>query len=318
MDYNKNMLLDTGATSLKKIALNEEAKKYVLENEVLYSLLKKAADRYIGGENLDEVLLTIAKLNKRGYAVTTDYMGESIHTEIEANLAKDEFITLIRAIKGYGLQSSISLDLSHIGLLVSEDLVKQNLILISEEARNANLEVIISMEGIERTDQVLNIYKEASKTQDNLGITLQAYLHRTIDDFKEVMNCKGSIRMVKGAFDVPENIAIARGNILNDMYLSYVEQLLERNHFCSIASHDHYIFQEAIQLIEKYKATNYTLERLLGIENNEFDLYKEEKYNCRMYVVYGKEWFLYLCNRWAEYPLNLFRGLEDMITVKPR
>lgn len=95
--------------------------------------------------------------------------------------------------------------------------------------------------------------------------------------------------------------------------MDYAEQLLSHNHTCAIASHDEKIHGETLKLVNKYGATNYYLERLLGICNEEFELYKEKGYNCRIYVVYGKEWYLYLCNRWAEYPLNLFRGLADIV-----
>jgi proline dehydrogenase len=308
-----NNLLKLGSEALKKAALNEDAKNFVLGNKKLFETLKKAANRYIGGETLDETILSIQRLNAKGYAVTTDFMGESIRNEIEANEVTAEFISLAKAIKQKSLHSSISLDLSHIGLLVSSDLVKQNLRSICEEAAKSNQEVIISMEGIDRTDQIIDIYKETLKTHNNLGITIQAYLHRTSDDFKELIELQGSIRLVKGAYDTPKNISLPRGNQLDENYLSYTEQLLMTNHNCSIASHDEKIHGATMKLIDKYNPTNYVLERLLGICNEELEEHKENGYNCRIYVVYGKEWYLYLCNRWAEYPLNLFRGLADMV-----
>jgi proline dehydrogenase len=306
-------LLKIGTDALKKAALNEEAKKFVLENEKLFRTLKKAANRYIGGETLDETILSIRKLNNNGYFVTTDFMGESIRNENDAIEATNEFIRFAKSIKVENVNSSISLDLSHIGLLVSKELTKQNLQLICDEAEKANQEVIISMEGTDRTDQILDIYKEALKTHQNLGITIQAYLHRTKDDFKELLELSGSIRMVKGAYDTPKNLSITRGTELDEIYLNYVEQLLSKNHSCSIASHHEIIHHETTKLIDKYNPTNYVLERLLGICNEELQVYKDKDYNCRIYVVYGKEWYLYLCNRWAEYPLNLFRGLADIL-----
>ena len=146
-----------------------------------------------------------------------------------------------------------------------------------------------------------------------MGITIQAYLHRTIDDFKEVSKLSGSIRMVKGAYETPNGFSIERGAKLDEIYLTYVEQLLSKNHKCSIASHHEKIHQQAVELINKYNPTDYVLERLLGIRNKELIKYKDEGYNCRIYIVYGKEWYLYLCNRWAEYPLNIFQGMADIV-----
>ncbi|WP_340066596.1 proline dehydrogenase family protein [Ascidiimonas aurantiaca] len=306
-------LLKTGSRALKKAALNENAKSYILQNKVLFDTLKKAANRYIGGENIEEAVTVIQKLNKQGFTVTTDFMGESKRNEGDANLATKEFIDLAETIRIGNLNSSISLDLSHIGLLVSKELAAKNLHSICQQAKKGNREVIISMEGTDRTDAILDIYKEALKQHNNLGITLQAYLKRTKDDLKEALQLPGSIRMVKGAFSTPEGVSLARGEKLDTIYLNYTEQLLAKNHPCAIASHDEKIFKKTRQLIDLHKPTNYVLERLLGIENETLEIYKNAGYRCRIYVVYGKEWYLYLCNRWAEYPLNVLRGIADMV-----
>ena len=137
----------------------------------------------------------VKKLLEEGYTVTTDFMGESIRNEKDANEAVQQFIKFANANRVANLKSSISLDLSHIGLLVSDDLVKENLKAICEEADKANQEVIISMEGTDRTSDIFDIYRETLKTHKNWGITIQAYLHRTGDDFREMINLRGSIRI---------------------------------------------------------------------------------------------------------------------------
>jgi proline dehydrogenase len=306
-------LLKIASDALKKAALNEDAKNFVLQNDKLFKTLKKAANRYIGGETIDETVLTIKKLNENGFVVTTDFMGESIRNEKEAIEATNEFLSFAKVVTSEKLNSSISLDLSHIGLLVSRDLTITNLKLICEEADKSNQEVIISMEGTDRTDMIIDIYQEVLKTYKNLGITLQAYLYRTKTDFENLIRLSGSIRVVKGAYDTPKELSMPRGNELDESYLNYVEQLLATNHKCAIASHDSKIHTKTLELIDKYSPTEYVLERLLGICNEELETYNDRGYKCRMYVVYGKEWYLYLCNRWAEYPLNLFRGLADIV-----
>ena len=306
-------LLKIGSNALKKAALNEEAKNFLLQNERLFTVLKKAANRYIGGETLEEAIVSIRKLNQEGYSVTTDFMGESIRNENDAITATNEFLKFAKFVKSEKLNSSISLDLSHIGLLVSKQLTIKNLKLICAEISKSNQEVIISMEGTDRTDQIIEIYKETLKEYSNLGITVQAYLYRTKSDLEDLIKYSGSIRLVKGAYETPENMSLIRGEELDKIYLKYVEQLFENNHKCSIASHDEKIHQETVKLINKYQPTNYVLERLLGIRNAEFAFYKNLNLNCRIYVVYGNEWYLYLCNRLAEYPLNIFRALEDIV-----
>lgn len=308
-------LLKLGSDALRKAALNLEAKEFVLSNPALYQTLRKAAGRYIGGENLAE---TIQKVNRQaalGYKTSIEFMGESTKTEAEAAAATQEFRNIVQEISSRALNATVSLDLSHIGLSISKELCLANLEQICGDAQQHNIEVIISAEGHERTDEVINAYLQVSKRFSNASITLQAYLHRSQDDLEELMKQSGRVRVVKGAFDTPEGIALPRGEALNQRYLGFVEQLLSAGHLCSIATHDHYIQQEAKKIFEKIKPPRniYEFESLYGIQSEQLAELKEQGYPVKMYFVYGKEWYLYLCNRIAEYPLNLFRAVADIV-----
>jgi proline dehydrogenase len=308
-------LLNLTAAALRKAALNEEAKAYILSNPVLFNTLKKAANRYIGGETLEETIDKIKLQNKIGFKCSIEFMGENTLTENDATIAKDEFIKICQDIKHQGLNSTVSLDLSHIGLAVSHNLCLDNLNLICLEASKGDIEVIISAEGIERTEAVLKIYKDINKIHQNVAITLQAYLYRTKDDFDEVRKLNGRIRIVKGAFETPAGFSLPRGERLNQVYLEYIERLLQANHLCSIATHDKKIQEEAIKLIQKHKVKSniYEFESLFGIQNEQLLKLKDEGHPSKIYFVYGKEWYLYLCNRLAEYPLNVFYALRDIV-----
>jgi proline dehydrogenase len=310
MDHD---LLKLGSDALKKAALNEAAKSYILSHPGIYNTLKKAANRYLVGETLSEAVPSIRKINQEGYNCTTDFMGESTRREKDAIEATHEFIALAKTITTEGLNSSISLDLSHIGMLVSKDLAQHHLKQICKEAQKAGKEVILSMEGIDRTDMIIDIYKNTYKNCSNLGITLQAYLHRTKEDFKEIIGMEGSIRLVKGAYEAPEKFALPRGKKLDEQYLEYIDILFSKNHPCSVATHHEEIQLEAIKLAACHKAGRYELEQLQGICNEQFAVLKEQGYPCRKYVVYGKEWYLYLCNRLAEHPMNIFQAAHDII-----
>jgi proline dehydrogenase len=308
-------LLSIGTSALKKAALNEEAKEYILHNPILFNTLKRAADRYIGGETLEEAAGKVIRQNQNGFKCSLEFMGESTRTEQEATSATDEFLRICQKIHSEGLHSTVSLDLSHIGLAISKDLCLHNLGLICNEAAIAGIEVIISAEGTERTDAILDSYFEISKTHDHVGITLQAYLHRTQDDFQEVIKRGGRIRIVKGAFETPKELSLPRGTQLDDRYLAFADQLLAVHHKCSIATHHGALQQEVKKLVDQYKPgrDRYEFESLYGIQTQQlFDL-KTEGYATKLYFVYGKEWYLYLCNRIAEYPLNIFMALDDIV-----
>ncbi len=307
-------LLQMGATALRKAALNNKAKEYILSDIGLYTTIKKAAERYIGGETLDETIVKVKDQNRNGFKCSMEYMGENTLTEKEANDATNEFIQIVQEIKNKNLNSTVSLDLSHIGLAISKELCLNNLDSILKEAKNQNTEVTISAEGVERTDDIIETYKNVSKTYKNVSITLQAYLHRTKDDFKDLIHESGRIRMVKGAFETPKHLSIPRGKELDSIYLNYVDQLLSKNHKCSIATHHYEIQQETIKLIQKYNTNNdvYEFESLYGIQTEQLIELKRQGYATKLYFVYGKEWYLYLCNRIAEYPMYLFRALNDI------
>lgn len=308
-------LLQMGAEALRKAALNDKAKDYILSDKGLYTAIKKAADRYIGGETLNETVIKVKAQNKMGFKCSIEFMGENTLTEKEANEATNEFIRIVREIKTKALNATISLDLSHVGLAISKDLCIHNLEGIVKEAAKQNIEVIISAEGVDRTDDILEIYKGISKLYANVSITLQAYLHRTKDDFKDIIQERGRIRMVKGAFETPKHLSISRGRELDDTYLHYIDQLLSAERKCSIATHHHEIQQEVVKLIKSYKTKHdvYEFESLYGIQTEQLSALKKEGYPTKLYFVYGNEWYLYLCNRIAEHPMNLFRALNDIM-----
>ncbi|MFH7015547.1 proline dehydrogenase family protein [Flavobacterium sp. FlaQc-47] len=310
----KDLLL-MGANALRKAALNEQAKEYILSNEVVFKTIKKAADRYIGGETLDETIVKVKEQNKQGFKCSMEFMGENTLTEKEAVEATNEFIRITHEIKYQKLNSTISLDLSHIGLSISRDLCLNNLNLICQEAEKENIEITISAENVAITNAIIEIYKTASKTYKNTSITLQAYLHRSKDDFEDLIKENGRIRIVKGAFETPKDVSIPRGAELDERYLYYIDQLLSRKHSCAIATHHDVIQKEVVKLIENYKPSKdlYEFESLYGIQTQQLIHLKEQGYSTKLYFVYGKEWYLYLCNRIAEYPLNLFQALHDIV-----
>lgn len=307
-------LLNVGSTALKKAALNEQAKHYLLENKALYPLIRKAADRYIGGETLEETAVKVALANSRGMKCSIEFMGENISLSKEAIDAKDEFLRICHVIGKQGMNSTVSLDCSHIGLNVSRELCLENLLEICAAAAAFGIEVNLSAEGTNQTDHIIGIYRQASTVANNLAITLQAYLHRAREDFKELIKIPGRIRIVKGAFATPEGLSMPRGRALDDAYLSYVDELLRTGHSCSIATHHQEIQQEVKKLIDLYKPDQaaYEFESLYGIQEEQLWQLKSEGYMTKLYFVYGTEWYLYLCNRLAEYPLNLFRALADI------
>jgi proline dehydrogenase len=316
-ETEKTEIRQKASEALRKAAISEEAKAYLLSNPVLFNLLLKAARRYIGGENLEQALATRKGLHAQGFQTSLEFMGENVTTEAEAKEATDEFLKVIKALKAENKADRVSLDLSHLGLGLDHKLGMNNFRTLAKASENTSVELFISAEGLDRTDEVLDAYFQFSREFSHVNITLQAYLHRTTKDLARVLKeSRGKVRLVKGAFEGPKELFLSRGPELDDCYIEMLNTLFEAKRYCSIATHDPQMIDRVIPMLEscRIQSSMYEFEMLYGIGTNKLNELKKQGYPCRQYVVYGKEWYLYLCNRIAENPENVFRAIVDIIT----
>jgi proline dehydrogenase len=265
----------------------------------------------------------LIQLNQQGFAVTIDYMGESTRDKEMAEQATQEFLDVIQSIVDRQLDSSVSLDLSHIGMVIDAELGYKNACILAKAAHDAGLGIMISMEGIERTSSILEIHQRLCETFDNVGITLQAYLHRTPTDLECVLQRPGKIRLVKGAYAAPVHLAKSRGVELDECYRQLMERLLTSGHLCSIATHDPALLDPVpLEFAHKFmqeqgiKQDNIEFEMLKGVTPERLQTMKNYGYQTRVYLPYGQEWHLYLCNRLAEHPPNLYQAITDAVKHK--
>lgn len=316
LETDSTEIRQKASEALRKAALNEEAKGYLLNNPMLFNLLLKAARRYIGGATLEQALATRKSLQAQGFATSLEFMGESVTTVSKANEATQEFLRVIQSLKAENLPDRVSLDLSHLGLFLDNNLGIDNFRLLAEACKNSLIDLFISAEGMDRTDEILDVYFRFSSEYPNVNITLQAYLHRTKQDLKRVLqSSRGKVRIVKGAYDGPKEQFLPRSQELNDRYIGMIETLFNTGRFCSIATHDTHVLSQILAILKQrhLNQSGYEFEMLYGIGTNQLNELKKQGHLCRQYVVYGKEWYLYLCNRIAENPENIFRALVDII-----
>lgn len=305
------------ATTLRHLALNEDVKAYVLQDQALYPILMRAAMRFIGGETLKQCVQSSKQLNEQGFATTVDFMGESIRKRNIAQQATEEFLQVIQAITTEQLNSSVSLDLSHIGMVIDTNLAYENASVLARAAHNAGIEVMISMEGTDRTDTILAVYQRLGEHFDNVGITLQAYLYRTFNDLQVALKYPGKIRLVKGAYEAPPNLVRPRGTELDQAYFELTETLLKSGHSCSIATHDSRLLDQTHKFIceQGIERTVLEFEMLKGVTPEKLQAIQKLGYHTRVYLPYGQEWYLYFCNRLAEHPPNLYQAIIDSASV---
>jgi proline dehydrogenase len=194
-------LVDRAANGLRQLALNEEAKARFCNEALLRPFMHRIARRYVAGQSIEDVIQRVREINRRGHAASADYMGESCREEARANAATEVFLTLINALRTEDLNCSISLDLSHIGSVVAPELGYRNASRIASAAAEAGREVMISMEGSDRADNIYATYARLHTEAGlaNVGVTILARLHRTTGDLPKLMAYPGRIRLAKGA-----------------------------------------------------------------------------------------------------------------------
>jgi len=300
------------ADALKSIARNLEIKEHIQKSPELYPLFQNAAKRFVTGESREDGISIGSQLIQKGYQISLEFIGENTDSEKECIQAKDEFITLIKECGKHKISSRISFDLSHIGLSINPELAYQNLVEMAKEAQKQGLSLMISMEESAKTDQILSIYKKVVFDYSNVGVTIQAQLHRTLEDIEELLKYPGAIRIVKGAYQEPSEICVPRSDKLDERYLELVDLCVKAGHQVSIASHDEFIYE---QIIERgYLQNPYVeAEMLYGIRPELCKQLKDDGLPVRVYLTYGVEWYLYLCHRIAEYPPNIYVAITDMI-----
>ncbi len=300
--------------ALKSIARNSSLKSSLQQMPDVYSVLWSAARRFVTGETRQAGIDTAKVVVAQGYGVSLEYSGENTAAEQACQAAVDEFLALSRAIETASLPqgTTISLDLSHIGLSVSQQLALDNLRHLAEEVRQRGISIMISMEESEKLPLIFEIYQQVAERHPHVGITLRAHLYRTERDLDTFVQLPGKIRLVKGAYQEPDERAMKRGEVLDERFLSFAEMLVKANHPLSIATHDQHLLQEA-ERRQLLAAPHVEVEMLYGIRPDLLRQMKNAGYQTRIYLTYGTEWYLYLCHRLAEYPPNIYRALADCV-----
>ncbi|WP_128896678.1 proline dehydrogenase family protein [Longirhabdus pacifica] len=299
--------------AIKLIARSADIKSHIKNDPLLYASLLKAAKRYIAGEDIASLLERGKYLTSKGYTLSLEYIGEDLLQAEECVAAKDEIVRF--AGECTFDDANVSLDLSHIGLAVDPALTREHLIEILEQAQRSNMDVMISMEDSSRTDRILELYTEMSKSFRNVGITMQAHLKRTMQDMQSIMQIPGKVRVVKGVYHESDSIAYPHDEMLNERYLDIVDRLVKAEHDVSIASHDERIIDASFD--RGYLDFSFVeVEMLHGMRPNLLRSVKDRGGKARVYLTYGDDWHLHVFHRLAEYPPNLYKAILDIANVQ--
>lgn len=267
------------------------------------------AKRFVAGESFSEAVPKIKKINRKDIAVTLDLLGENVTDRKMADETVDSYIGLLENINEAGLKSSISIKLTMLGLDIDSSYCKDNLFKLLEVARKHDQFVRIDMEGSDYTQQTIDLFKEAFKVYEkNVGIVIQAYLHRSKKDIEDLAGLGADVRLCKGAYNEPEQIALKKMAEIRKVYKEYAKVLLEKTLYPRIATHD----DELINWVKDYTKKNnidkerFEFQMLYGLRQKTMEQLSAEGYNTRIYVPFGTMWFPYFKRRLLERKENIW------------
>ncbi|MBV9646461.1 MAG: proline dehydrogenase family protein [Candidatus Eremiobacteraeota bacterium] len=274
------------------------------------------AKRFVAGDTVESALAAVRQLNSDGLTATLDYLGEDVQLHREAQRTRDVYLELLAAIGDSGLRTNVSVKLTALGLLISEPLAAQNLTeIVQRAAPLADPFVRIDMEGSALTDATLRVFERVYNTERNVGPVLQAYLFRTPADVERTIALGARVRLCKGAYNEPPQIAYRDMATIRREYLRLAEALLSRGQYPGIATHDE-------RLITAVKT--YAREQHIGPERFEFQMLYgvrphrqrslvDEGYNVRVYVPFGTHWAGYFYRRIVERKENALFALGSLV-----
>lgn len=297
----------------RKVLLSIAGNKLVEKLSLKYG--KKLAGKFIAGDTLAEALAEIEKLNGKGIMVTLDHLGEGIKALSEASGYKEEYIRLIDGIAERGVNSNVSLKPTQMGLALDPEACYNNIRAVVSQAAKHNNFVRIDMEDSPFTqatiDIVLRLHAEGLT---NVGTVIQAYLFRTEDDVKKLIETKVNLRLVKGAYKEPGSVAYQQMSEVIDNYKKIIRMHLDQGVYTAIASHD----DRVVNWVKEYASQNgiskeaFEFQMLYGLRMNDQELLAKEGYRIRCYMPYGTMWYPYYTRRLAEKPANLWMVVKNM------
>jgi proline dehydrogenase len=279
-----------------------------------HALGRRMAARFIAGEELEDALKVVRRLNAEGFMATLDVLGESVQEAGEAEAACQAYIHLLDRLAVEGLNSHVSVKLTQLGLAIDEGLACRHLNLICECATKHHNFVRVDMEGSAFTEATLRVFRTVNAPRDVLGVVIQSYLYRSDHDVEELLKCGARIRLVKGAYDEPREIAYRHKRDVDRSFSRLMEMMLSSGIYHAIATHDERLIAAAQEYarVHHIPPQRYEFQLLYGIRRDlQRDLLRQGE-RVRLYVPYGRQWYAYFMRRLAERPANLLFLLRNL------
>ena len=281
----------------------------------------RIASRFVAGEKIEDAVGAVRRLNDHGMSASIDFLGEDVRTREAAIATRSEYLRLLDALGAAGVRSNVSVKLTALGLLVDRGLSIENLHDIVAYAADTQARrlldpfVRIDMEGSALTEATLQVFEQVFPASRNVGVVLQAYLRRTPEDVERMIALQARVRLCKGAYKEPPEIALTEMPTIRRAFMRNAEALLERGNYPAIATHDEGI-QNAVKLFARERSIGkerFEFQLLFGVRPDLQEGLADEGFNVRVYVPYGTHWAQYFYRRIRERRENALLALRALV-----
>jgi proline dehydrogenase len=278
---------------------------------------KKLTTRFVAGETIDEAVAAIRRINDDGCTASFDHLNESVTSATETEAEVGEYLDILKQIDDTSIRSNVSIKLTQFGLEIDPELAYQNARrVVADAARRGNF-VRVDMEGSNVTQATIDLFKRlrAEFGLNDVGIVLQSYLHRTFADAQELLEIPARIRICKGAYSEPPEVAYPEKKDVDENYIRVMKLLLASGVYHGIATHDPKMIAATIDYAQQEGIGRdaFEFQMLYGVRRDLQTQLARDGYNMRVYVPYGKHWYPYFMRRLAERPANIWFVLKNML-----
>jgi proline dehydrogenase len=279
-------------------------------------IVRVFANKYIAGDKLINAIETAKRLNDKGIMGTMDVLGEDTSNKEEAVQARRECIEVLEAIDKNNLDSNLSLKLTQLGLKLDFEFCLENLLEIFKVAKECKQFVRIDMEDSTCTDDTLRIYERAKQFYPRCGVVIQSYMRRSYNDVEKLVKNGTNIRLCKGIYVEPEEIAYKKKDEVNNNFLKLLRLMLSNGSYTGIATHDEKLVYGAYEILDelKKKKDEYEFQMLLGIRENLRDEILKAGHRLRVYIPFGEHWYRYCMRRFKENPKMASYVVKSILT----